>query len=317
MDKLVERESAPRNPIVAAPALAVQFFLIPLAVVAVAAVMYLGFRSMLADDRGAEEYLAEIQHGGTDRRWPAAYELSRLMADPQVRADPTLAPALVDAFERAKDDDPRIRRYLALAIGRLDRPWPPKAIDVLSQSLDGPDPVAGTPDWMSRLTGWSDSDIGEVRISTIWALGASGDERVAARLQPFYASPDPGIRKMVVYALGALPGDAQLVTLRTALQDAEPDVRWNAAVALARHGQRDGVGVIRQIIDIQYVEQSVKREVRQDGNVDPIADVMISGLRAAAALKDETLREPIAALSQEDRSMKVRQAALEALKAIS
>ena len=142
MDKLVERESAPRNPLVAAPALAVQFFLIPLAVVAVAAVVYLGFRSMLADNRGAQEYLAEIQNGGTDRRWPAAYELSRLMDDPEVRADRSLAPALVTAFERAKDDDPRIRRYLALAIGRLDPPLPPEAIDVLSKSLDVPDPVA-------------------------------------------------------------------------------------------------------------------------------------------------------------------------------
>lgn len=319
MDKLVERESAPRNPLVAAPALAVQFFLIPLAVVAVTAVVYLGFRSMLlADNRGPQEYLAEIQNGGTDRRWPAAYELSRLMADPEVRADRSLAPALVTAFERAKDDDPRIRRYLALAIGRLDPPLPPEAIDVLSKSLDVPDPVAspGSPvsnAWMSRLTGWSERDIGEVRISTIWALGASGDPRVAARLQPFYQSPDPGIRKMVVYALGALPGDAQLVTLRTALQDAEPDVRWNAAVALARHGDREGAGVIRQMLDRRYVEQTVTREVRQDGDVDPIADVMISGLRAAAALKDDTLREPIAALSQQDRSMRVRQAALEAL----
>jgi hypothetical protein len=50
--------------------------------------------------------------------------------------------------------------------------------------------------------------------------------------------------------------------------------------------------------------------------LDPIADVMISGLRAAAALKDETFRESIALLSQQDRSMKVRQAALEALRAI-
>ena len=273
---------------------------------------------MLADNRGPQEYLAEIQNGGTDRRWPAAYELSRLMADPKVRADRSLAPALVDAFERAKDDDPRIRRYLALAIGRLDPPWPPEAIDVLSQSLDAPDPVAspGGQNWMSRLTGWSESDIGEVRISTIWALGASGDPRVAAPLQPFYESPDPGIRKMVVYALGALPGDAQLGTLRTALRDAEPDVRWNAAVALARHGDREGAGVIRQMLDRSYVEQTVKRDVRQDGDVDPIADVIISGLRAAAVLKDDTLREPIAVLSQEDRSMKVRQAALEALKAI-
>jgi len=321
MNKLVEREPAPRSPLTAAPALAVQFFLIPLAVVAVVAVVYLGFRSMLTDDRGAQEYLAEIRSGGADRRWPAAYELSRLMADPKVRADRSLAPALVDAFERAKDDDPRMRRYLALAIGRLDPPMPPEAIEVLSRSLDVPDsgaapesPVSNA--WISRLTGWSESDIGEVRISTIWALGASGDPQVAARLQPFYESPDPGIRKMVVYALGALPGDAQLGTLQTALQDTEPDVRWNAAVALARHGRREGAGVIRQMLDRGYVEQTVKREVRQDSDIDPIADVMISGLRAAAALRDDTLREPIAVLSQQDRSMKVRQAALEALKAI-
>ena len=35
MEKLIERESATRNPLVAAPALAVQFFLIPLAVVGI------------------------------------------------------------------------------------------------------------------------------------------------------------------------------------------------------------------------------------------------------------------------------------------
>jgi HEAT repeat protein len=317
MDKLVEREPAPalRNPLTAAPALAVQFFLIPLVVVAMTAAVYLGFRSMLADRRGARDYLAEVQNGGTERRWPAAYELSRLMDDPDVRADSSLGPALVAAFERAKDDDPRIRRYLALAIGRLDPPWPPDAVEILAGSLDEPDRAVAQ-DWLSRLTGWSESDLGEVRISTIWALGASGDPTVAGRLQPLYQSGDAGIRKMVVYALGALPGDSQLMTLRDALQDAMPDVRWNAAIALARHGDRQGAGVIRQMLDRDYVEQTVKREVRQDVDFDPIADVMISGLRAAAALRDETLREPIAALSQQDRSMKVRQAALEALRAI-
>ena len=319
MDKLVERESAPQNPLVAAPALAVQFFLIPLAVVAVIGAVYLGFRSMVVDTRDAREYLAEVQNGGTDRRWPAAYELSRLMDDPKVRADRSLAPALVSAFEQAKDDDPRIRQYLALAIGRLDPPLPAAAIDVLSRSLDEPDRVEtpGINAWVSRLTGWSDADLGEARISTIWALGASGDPRVAARLQPFYQSPDAGVRKIVVYALGALPGDAQLETLHAALEDAAPDVRWNAAVGLARHGDRDGAGVIRQMLDRDYVEQTVTRDVRQDVDMDPIADVMISGLRAAAALNDETLRESIALLSQQDRSMKVRQAAIEALKTIS
>jgi len=294
MDKLVERETATRNPISAAPALAVQFFLIPLAVVGITVTVYVGFRSLLANDRTPQEYLSDVRNGGSDRRWPAAYELSRLMADPKVRADRTLAPALVKAFEAAKDDDARVRQYLALAIGRLDPPLPPEAVADLKNALDSTD--------------------GESRVSAIWALGSSGDPSVVATLQPLAASDDKGIRKMVVYALGALPGTAQIVTLRTALQDPEPDVRWNAAVALSRKGSHDGVAVLRQMLDRPSVEQMVKRDVRQDEDRDPIADVMISGLRAAATLKDESLKPSVTTLSQQDRSMKVRQAALEALK---
>jgi len=297
MEKLDEREPATRSPLTAAPALAVQFFLIPLTVVAVTVAVYVGFRSLLADDRSPKDYLAEIQNGGSDRRWPAAYELSRLMSNPKVRADKALAPALVKAFQDSKNDT-EVRRYLALAIGRLDPPLPPQAIAELTQALDDPD--------------------SQTRISVIWALGSSGDEAVVPRLIPLYTAEqtDPRIQKMTVYALGALPGDAQVDTLRTALHDSTPDVRWNAAVALARHGRNDGTDVLHQMLDRAYVERTVKRDVRQDEDIDPIADVMISGIRAGAALKDTSLKLAIETLSHEDRSMKVRQAALEALKVI-
>jgi HEAT repeat protein len=313
MDKLVEREDAPRPPLAAAPALAVQFFLIPLAVVGVTVLVYVGFRSMLTEDRDAREYLAEVRHGGWSRQWPAAYELSRLMESADVRADRSLVPELVKAFDEAKGGDPRIRRYLALAIGRLEPPLPREAIDVLTAALDEPG-TAWTPDLYSRLNGWADIDINEARIMTIWALGSSGDASVVPRLEPLYGSPDAGIRKMVVYALGALPGDGQIDTLRTALDDEAPDVRWNAAVALARHDRREGVPVLKEMLDRAFVEQTVKRDVRQYEDQDPVADVMISGLRAAAALKDASLRPSVEGLSQQDRSLRVRQAALEALK---
>jgi HEAT repeat protein len=295
MDKLSEREPATRTPLVAAPALAVQFFLIPLAVVAVTVMVYVGFRSLIADARTPQDYLTEIQRGGSDRRWPAAYELSRLMADPKVRGDRTLAPALVHAFQQSKGDA-QVRRYLALAIGRLDPPLPADAVADLTRALDDPDT--------------------ETRISVIWALGSSGDPAVAPRLIALYTAPDtdPGVRKMVVYALGALPGDQAIETLRAALTDATPDVRWNAAVALSRHGNRDGVAVLKQMLDRTYVEQVVTRDVRQDDDQDPIADVMISGLRAAATLKDEALRPSVTTVSEHDRSLRVREAALEALK---
>jgi HEAT repeat protein len=237
------------------------------------------------------------------------------MENPQVRADRSLVPDLVKAFDEAKEGDPRIRRYLALAIGRLEPPLPKEAIDVLTRALDDPG-TAWSPDIVSRINGWSEIDINEARIMTIWALGSSGDASVVARLVPLFDSTDAGVRKIVVYALGALPGDAQLPTLSRALKDDAADVRWNAAVAMARHDSAEGVPVLREMLDRAFVEQTVKRDVRQYEDQDPVADVMISGLRAAAALNDPALKASVEGLSQQDRSLRVRQAALEALKAM-
>ncbi|MGH9345913.1 MAG: HEAT repeat domain-containing protein [Vicinamibacterales bacterium] len=296
MDKLVERQPVSRGPLATAPALAVQFFLIPLSVVAVTAAIYVGFRSLLADDRTAQDYLIEIRTGGDNRRWPAAYELSRLMADPAVRAaDRTLVPGLVQAFGESKSGDPRVRRYLALALGRIDAPAPPEAVQLLTEALDD-----------------ADSD---ARISAIWALGSLGEASAVPRLEQNYASDDAGIRKMIVYALGAIPEGRSSKVLETALNDPAADVQWNAAIALARHGRREGVPVLRRMLDRPFVESRVEGRVEADADMDPAGEVMISGLQAAAALREPLLRDPVAAIGRHDKSLKVRQAALEALKA--
>ena len=293
MDKLTEREEAP----VGGSALAVQFFLIPLAVVAAVVLLYSGFRLLMEDERTPQEYLTDIRVGGRERRWPAAYELSRLMADPAVQAArPDLGPALLQAFEDSEGDDPRVRRYLALAVGRLTPP-PPDVLDSLAGALDDPD--------------------SETRISVIWALGSLGDPTVVPELQRMYGSDDAGVRKMTVYALGALAGDRQMTTLRTALNDPAPDVQWNAAVALARHGSDRGVRVLRRMLDREYVERVVDPEAGAGTDVDSVAEVMVSGLQAAAVLEDESLRALVTRLSRDDESLQVRQAALEALDAMN
>ena len=140
MDKLVERETATRNPLVAAPALAVQFFLIPLAVVGVTVLVYVGLpvAARRRPDAG-QDYLTEDSH----RRLapPVARRVRVVAADGRPEGagrSGRSAPALVKAFDEAKDDDPRVRRYLALAIGRLEPPLPPEAVAVLLKSLDDP-----------------------------------------------------------------------------------------------------------------------------------------------------------------------------------
>jgi HEAT repeat protein len=103
-------------------------------------------------------------------------------------------------------------------------------------------------------------------------------------------------------------------TLVKALEDAEPDVQWNAAIALARHGRHEGVPVLRRMLDRAYVERNVTRQPQARDEVDPVGEVMISGLRAIAALKAATLTDEVRNLSTGDQSVKVRQAAIETLK---
>lgn len=297
MDKLVEREPAVR-PIAAAPAIAVQFFLIPLLVVGATVLVYVGFRSLLSEDRSAQEYLTDIRSGGSNRRWPAAYELSRLMSDPEfVKRDEALvAPELIKAFAASKDDDPRVRQYLALALGRLT---PPIAVEGRQLLLDA----------------LNDKD-SQTRISAIWALGATRDATAVPDIDRMYASGDAGVRKMAVYALGSIPGDAGTPTLVKALDDPEADVQWNAAIALARHGSHEATPVLRRMLDREYVEHNVTRQQQASEQIDPVGEVMISGLRAIAALKESALSDPVKALSQNDSNMKVRQAAIETLKSL-
>ena len=298
MSKLVERDQAPDSrPLSAAPALAVQFFLIPLAVVAMVAVFYGGFRMLLSTERTPEEYLQDVQSGGRERRWPAAYELSRLMADPDVeRRYPTLGAAIVGAFRNSEGDDPRVRRYLALAVGRLDDP-PDGAVDALVDGLDDPNP--GT------------------TISVIWALAALEDPSVRSEIQDAYQSDDPGVRKMAVYALGALPGDGDLSVLREALDDDVTDVQWNAAVALARQGVNDGATVLVRMLDREYVGRAVTRVPAVDAALDPVSEVMVSSLQAIGTLRATDLRERVATLSRDDENLRVREFAMRTLELLA
>lgn len=294
MTKLDEREGVPGDTSLKnVPSLAVQFFLIPLAVVGVVILIYGGFRMLVMDERTPEEYLSDVRIGGRERRWPAAYELSRLLADPDVQAQhPGIGQAVVDAFAGSEGDDPRVRRYLALAVGRLKH-LPDNAVRELLEGLMDPD--------------------SETVISVIWALAATGDSAVVGPLEELYGSNDAGIRKMIVYALGVLPDASNATTLEEALVDEAPDVRWNAALALARHKREEGAKVLRQMLDRDYVERNVSRTPVRGANIDPVDEIMVSSLQAVGALQAVEFRSAVTRLSESDTSLRVREVAMKTL----
>ena len=139
------------------PFLVLQFFIFPLSIVAVCVAVFVIFGMIASEGKGAREHLAEVRTGGANRRWQAAFELAKVL---QAGKDPALTDAtftgdVVKVFDEAGNDDPRVRRYLALALGRLGDK---RAVPALLKAVDD---AAGD---------GSRADP-ETQVYAVWALG--------------------------------------------------------------------------------------------------------------------------------------------------
>jgi len=223
-----------------------------------------------------------------NRRWQAAYELSRLLESGEARVGNETAAHALAAFHDAQtgSEDPRVRRYLALALGRLKSP---AAVPDLSSALTNPDP--------------------ETRIYSALALGQIGDRRATPALAAAMSDEDPGVRKSAAYALGGLGDPAGAEALRGALHEGEVDLTWNAAVALARLGDPSGADVLRSMADREFVE-------RASQSADPAtrSAVLITGVQGLVMIEDKVSLSALRKLASSDPDLRVRQAAIEGLK---
>ena len=59
------------------PFLVLQFFVFPMAIVAVCVAVFVIFGMVAGESKGATEYLNEVRTGGATRRWQAAFELAK------------------------------------------------------------------------------------------------------------------------------------------------------------------------------------------------------------------------------------------------
>lgn len=265
-----------------------QFFLIPALVVIACVGLFLFFGWLAAEEKSSLDYLRDIRSGSATRRWQAAFELAKQLNNIKGDSDRAdlerLVPEMIDTFQEAERDDPRVRRYLALAFGNVGDP---RAVPALLEALADDDP--------------------ETRIYAIWALGSLGDERAVAPLLELAQHDDPGIRKMVVYSLGSLRAEEARTTLHAALEDYQMDVAWNAAIALAKLGDASGRGRILQMLDREFLDSVTEMTEEQR------AEAMMNAMKGAMLLGDPAFRESLEQISERDPNLKVRQAAFEAL----
>jgi len=275
------------------PFLVLQFFIFPLSIVAVCVTVFVIFGLIASEGKGPRQYLDEVRTGSANRRWQAAFELTKVLQahrDPALK-DPRFVEEAVRTLKESAGDDPRVRRYLALALGRLgDR----AAVPALLEAARDAGPDGGHPD-------------PETQIYAVWALGAIGDAQAEPTLVELAKSEDAGVRKTAVHALGSFPVEAARAALVTALADTVEDVRWNAAVALARRRDTAAVPVLLEMLDRSRLAHV------QGMTDDQQVDALVQAIEAASVVPDPRLRPAVEALRDHDPSLKVREAARAAL----
>jgi HEAT repeat protein len=274
------------------PSLVLDLLVFPLVIVAVGVGVFVLFGLITSEGKGPGDYLDLIRTGDSNRRWQAAYELSKVIQGshhPEL-SDPRLVGRMVSLFDETKGDDPRVRRFLALALGRLGNA---QAVPVLVQYLRG-------------VRRGEETDP-ETQIYAVWALGAIGDDAAIPELVALATHEDPGLRKTAVHALGAFRSEEATAALERALLDPVDDVRWNAAAALARHGHTAAVPILEQMLDREQLARS------EAVTPDQTEEILLQAIAGATLLSDARLSARLAELGSDDPSLRVRAAARRSL----
>jgi HEAT repeat protein len=283
-----------------------------IALVCLAVMAFFGLLASNATPTDPSECLATIAKGNQRERWQAAYALVKLLADREASdADPVRdkqwAEEMTAVFrdlgrDRLSDsDDELARRYLALALGHLGHP---SAIPVLAEGA-----AAYTGDPVPEAI---QTELTQTRIYCTWALARINDPTCIPELIALTRDPADDLRTMAVYALGAVASaddPIAMQTLRMALEDRTTDVQWNAALALARHGDAAAIPTVTKLCDRTYLDGVGTMTAPQR------AFTLQNGVRAARALATPELRTSVERLAADDPDEHVRHEARAALKA--
>jgi hypothetical protein len=279
-------EESPRG----AGRLIARFFLLPLLVVGAAVGVFLVFNLMTFERRSPRDYLQEVRGGTANRRWQAAFELSRSLPNlpPEERAALTGETLRIfEGLSGKRPEDVPVRRYLVLVLGRLGEP---AAVPALDAAAKDPDP--------------------DTRLYAVWALGKIGDKATLPTVLEASHSEDAGARKMAAYVLGQLGDPRATPRLKVLAEDRVADVRWNSAIALAELGDASGLPVLRSMID----RASLARQA-EGLSSDQVEAAMVNALKALTLLKDAGTLPQIEKLAKEDPNLRVRDAARRAAEA--
>ena len=263
------------------------FFVVPFIIAIFGVLIFLMLRILTIEPRTAQDYLQDVKIGGNTKRWQGAFELSKILANPKmVPKEERFVNDLISTFEYSeKDRDDRIRIYLALAMGRTKDL---RYATILEKTLN--------------------VENEETLAAVIYSLGLINSPSSLEKLLHMFEHESARVRHQVVVALGNYDGDQVQTVLKQALNDPEPNVRWDAAIALAKQKDDSGRRILLDLMDRKYLDSFP--------NIDAVEQnqAILAAIRASRNVLNDEMRQVLTDLMNNDLNMKVRQAARNTLK---
>jgi len=265
------------------------FFLIPLMITVIGILFFMVVRFVTFESGNPQEYLTQIKIGSASKRWQSAYELSKILSNPdKLPLDEQFKNSLISAFEQSLHDDPKVRMYLALAMGRTGD-------DTYGESL---------------MTALND-DSAEIVTAATQALGLIQYSPAVAQLSMMATSSEfQAVRLASAISLGQIGDRSSLPLLKNLLDDEEANIRWDAAIALAKMGNNSGSSIINSLLNRSYY-----KNFKEIDSWETEKAILVA-IQVSSQLGGEEFKLNLLTLAKEDPNMKIRNAALKTLESV-
>ena len=263
------------------------FFLIPFMIAIFGAIFFLLFRFITFETDDASELLNQVKIGSATKRWQAAYELSKVLNNPKtIPSDVSFKSQMISSYKHSINDDPLVRAYLAIAMG-----------------------ATGDSFYSKELIIGLNDDSRESRLAAIQAVGMVKAKNALPELAKIVKISDyQDERLAATMSIGFIGDNSSVPLLNSLLEDDEPNIRWDAAVALAKMGEKSGVPIIENLMDREYLSSFPQLDYKEVNNV------LLIAIEASKMIIDNRFESKLNILAESDENLKIRDAAIKALK---
>jgi len=270
----------------------VQLFLVPGLIVAIIVCVWLAFHWLAHLGNDPQAYVRTLRRDN-EGRWQAALNLAndlRGAGGAALKADEPLATELGRILDeevasgRTGEQAQTLRVYLCRALGEFSIPVAAPPLVAQVKNLADPQTARAAVEALSVLQ------------TNLAAAGRAADDPAAITSAVIAASKsdDIPLRLACAFTLGVVGGPGAVDRLVELASDSADDVRYNAALALARQGREESLGGLLEMLSLEDPPLPAGAEPGDAAQSQRYkrALVVINALRGVALLVDATQQPP-------------------------